>query len=240
MRRGGIAALGVLAFLATLLLPPLSVAAAERSDEPATLTVRGEGRSRGTPDSATLLVSVRRGAQTGPAARAQADERTRAVLAAILATGLERADVQTSAINLRRDPTSRRTQSRGGVFVASTQITVLTRRVDLVPALLAAATRARADGVDGPNYSLADPSSAAVGATEAALSDARRRAEAAAGALGLRVAGVRSVVLDPPLAEPPLAGSAPSEPDQDRRRPPTEPGQVEVRVTVQVVFELDS
>lgn len=215
--------------------PPASTRAAA---EP-TLTVRGEGRARATPDSATIFVSVRRRARTAAAARAQADDRTRAVIAALVGTGLDRADLQTSTVGLRREA-PRRGQAGRGRFVASASITVRTRRIDLVGALLAVATRAGADNVNGPNFTLADPSSAAVAATEAALTDARRRADAAANTLGMRVSGVRSVGLDPPAPEvTPQAGSSPDEDSDEGRRPPVEPGQAEVRVTVVVVFELD-
>ena len=216
--------------------PPATTRAAA---EP-TLTVRGEGRARATPDSATIFVSVRRGARTAAAARAQANDRTRVVIAALVGTGLDRGELQTSTIGLRREP-PRRGEAGRGRFVASASITVRTRRIDLVGALLAAATRAGADNVNGPNFTLADPSSAAVAATEAALTDARRRADAAARALGMRVAGVRSVSLDPASSDAPPAGtvSAPEGDSDEGRRPPVEPGQAEVRVTVVVVFELD-
>ena len=230
------AALALGAPAASAAAPPVPTRAAA---EP-TLTVRGEGRARATPDSATIFVSVRRRARTAAAARTQANDRTRAVIAALVGTGLDRAELQTSTIGLRREA-PRRGQAVRGRFVASASITVRTRRIDLVGALLAAATRAGADNVNGPNFTLADPSSAAVAATEAALTDARRRADAAANALGMRVSGVRSVGLDPAVApSEPVAGSTPEADSDEGRSPPVEPGQAEVRVTVVVVFELDS
>ena len=231
--------LAVLA-LATVAAAPAALAAPGTAAAAApTLTVRGEGRARATPDSATIFVSVRRRARTAAAARTQANDRTRAVIAALVGTGLDRAELQTSTIGLRREA-PRRGQTGRGRFVASASITVRTRRIDLVSALLAAATRAGADNVNGPNFTLADPSSAAVAATEAALTDARRRADAAANALGMRVSGVRSVGLDPAVAPTePVAGTPEADSDEGRR-PPVEPGQADVRVTVVVVFELDS
>ena len=208
------------------------VAPARAAEEP-TLTVRGEGTGRATPDSATIVASVRRRARSAAAARAQANARTRAVISALLATGLDRAELQTSSIGLTREP------PRPGArtpFVASTSITVDTRRVDRVAALVAAATRAGADGVDGPRFRLADSSWASIAATEAALADARRRADAAANALGMRVSGVRSVTLDPVSVDTPSArDGAPA----GSTAPPVEPGQAEVRVTAVVVYELD-
>jgi len=200
MRRAAEVLAGLVLLLAVAGAPVASAApagsgagppAATRATAEPTLTVRGEGRARATPDSATIFVSVRRRARTADAARAQADDRTRALIAALVGTGLDRADLQTSTIGLRREA-PRRGQAGRGRFVASASITVRTRRIDLVGALLAAATRAGADNVNGPNFTLADPSSAAVAATEVALTDARRRADAAANALGMRVSGVRS------------------------------------------------
>jgi len=129
------AALALGAPAASAAAPPVPTRAAA---EP-TLTVRGEGRARATPDSATIFVSVRRRARTAAAARTQANDRTRAVIAALVGTGLDRAELQTSTIGLRREA-PRRGQTGRGRFVASASITVRTRRIDLVGALLAAAT----------------------------------------------------------------------------------------------------
>jgi len=227
----------LLALLVGLAAVRVDAARAADDNEP-TLTVRGQGVGRAAPDAATVIASVRRRARTAAAARAQADARTRTLLAAILATGVDRVDVQTSSIGLGREPTPEG-GSRRGAYVASATVVVRTRRVDLVGAIIAASTRAGADGVDGPNYSLADPSSASVAATEAALADARRRAEAAAAALGRGLGDLRSVTVDPPFgaeldrAAPGTGQGSPSRP------PPVEPGQAEVRVSVEVVFELD-
>ena len=140
--------LAVLA-LATVAAAPAALAApgalgtaapaATRAAAEPTLTVRGEGRARATPDSATIFVSVRRRAHTAAAARTQANDRTRAVIAALFGAGLDRAELQTSTIGLRREA-PRRGQAGRGRFVASASITVRTRRIDLVGALLAAAT----------------------------------------------------------------------------------------------------
>ncbi|MFL5877402.1 MAG: SIMPL domain-containing protein, partial [Solirubrobacteraceae bacterium] len=63
--------------------------------------------------------------------------------------------------------------------------------------LLDATADAGADQVEGPDFGFADPSAGRLLATRAALADARRRADDAAATAGLRITGVRSVVLAP-------------------------------------------
>jgi uncharacterized protein YggE len=63
--------------------------------------------------------------------------------------------------------------------------------------LLDAVADAGADQVEGPEFGFADPSAGRLVATRAALADARRRAEDAAASTGLRITGVRSIVLAP-------------------------------------------
>jgi len=163
------------------------------------------------------------------------DGPVRALLARLAALGIARADVQTPAVELRRITV----RSRGRRLVryeAASLVEVRTGRIGLVDDILAAATSSGATLVSGPEFSVQDDTEARLAATRTALERARRRADAAAAVLGLRVVGVRSVELDPGqgVAE---RDAAPEE-RAAAAPPPVEPGREPVSATVVVVFTL--
>ncbi len=105
-----------------------------------------------------------------------------------------------------------------------------------------AVTRAGADAIDGPYFSFFDPSAGRGEATRLALADARRRADDAAAAVGQRVTGIRSIVIDP------ASGPASASGDEAAAGAPAftgpkeatvvNPGRQEVTSVVEVVFTL--
>ena len=70
-------------------------------------------------------------------------------------------------------------------------------RRDQVGALIDAASEAGAEDIEGPEFGFCDPSRGACSRPRAAIADARKRADDAAAQTGLRIIGVRSVVLAP-------------------------------------------
>ena len=82
-------------------------------------------------------------------------------------------------------------------YRAEQSIVVTVRDVSKLGPLLDAVASAGADAVGEPDYGFADPSVGRMQATRAAMADARRRADDAAAVAGLRITGVRTVVLDP-------------------------------------------
>lgn len=214
---------------------------------PSTLRAVGSGVTFVTPDAATVTVSVARAGASAAAARGRENARLRAIVAGLAATGLPPADVQTASISLARGAlgSPRPGHRRRVRWVASASLTVNTKRVDLLSKLFAAASRAGADSFDGPNYTVSDPSAGKLAAETAAVRDARRRADNAAAAAGVRVIGVQSVDLDPSSNSTSAAGgtglAAPkrgSPPGVGHAPIPTpvNPGKQEVDATVDVVF----
>lgn len=224
------AALAVL----TLALGP----AAARAADPPTLTIDGNGVAYVAPDLATLDIGVRSASASPVTARSRANARTRRVLAAITALGVPRTQVTTSGVSLTR------TQVRKGLvrYGAANTIDVRITDVTKVGPVVDAVTRAGADSVDGPSFSFSDPSAGRAQATRNALADARRRADDAAAAVGQRVTGVQSIVIDPATGPQPYAtgGSAKaSAPSADVATPTqVSPGRQEVDATVEVVYTI--
>lgn len=174
------------ALAAVAVLAPAAPAAAQ---EPTELLVVESASVRVAPDTADLYASIQRRARTPVAARRLVERRLDAVLARLVATGLPREEVQTERI------ASYRTRREGRVrHVATTTLSIRTTRLELLGAVVGAL---RGTSIDGPEFSVADPSVATREATRIALARARARADDAATAMGMRVTGTVRVDLSP-------------------------------------------
>ena len=107
--------------------------------------------------------------------------------------------------------------------------------------MIDAATASGATSIDGPNFSFSDPSAGLVAAANAALADARARANAAAVTLGYTVTGVESVDLDPGaggVTAPTSAASGAAAPVAKSTPTTVHPGTQEVDAQVLVVYTI--
>ncbi len=235
------------AVLALSALLGAAPAVAQASDPAghSTLHVTGHGKVFVRPDRAAVTISVRQTASGASAARNHANKRTAAIIRGIVSLGIPRADVQTSGVGLQRTTVRAGRHRRRIVYVATNDLAVQTRRLDLLSGALDVAVRDGADSFSGIDYSFSDPAAGLIAADRAALLDARRRAGAAAAQLGDQIVGVQSVDLDPSGAgsgsgtgSAPPAASAPSKGGQVPT--PIEPGTQEVDADVDVVYVLGS
>ncbi|MDQ6807269.1 MAG: SIMPL domain-containing protein [Actinomycetota bacterium] len=209
---------------------------------PSTLSVDGSGSVMVTPDAASLSVSVTRSAATSGVALSAANRRVDAIVGAERAIGVPGSGIQTSGVSVapgtvRVGPRGR--QHRVRRFIATESLSITTTTV-IVGRAIDVAVRGGADSVDGPNFSFSDPSAGVVAATNAALADARRRADAAAATLGYKVTGVQSVNLDPQSGALPGSGASGSAPVAAKPTTPTtvHPGAQQVDATVAVVYTI--
>lgn len=157
-----------------------------------TITVVGQGEVKVRPDIANINVGVEVLAPTVEAATGAAERQMNAVLAAIKKLGIADKDIQTSnfAINFERqtsdvslpraEGTSGDTESTAGNYRVSNMVQVTIRDLDQVGAVLGAAVQAGANSVWGVSYSLDETQTLEATAREAAVKDARSRAEALA------------------------------------------------------------
>lgn len=150
-----------------------------------TVTVGGEGQVDVPPDLATLTLGVDTRASDAQTALSQNAAAMNAVIAAVKNQGVPANHIQTSDLSLYRD-------SENGVYVASHRITVRLDNVDKVGQVLDAAVAAGANNAWGVSFGLKDQSAARSQALQAAVSDARTRAEGIAKGLGVSITGVGS------------------------------------------------
>ena len=232
----------IVAVVAVLSLIFASAAVADASSL-STLSVDGSGSVMVTPDVASLSVSVARSAARSAVALSAANLRVGAIVAAIRAAGVPKAGIQTNSIDVSRGTVRvgpRKHQHRVRRYTATESLSI-TSTTSIVGRVIDVATRAGADSINGPDFSFSDPSAGMVAATNAALADARRRANAAAVSLGYRVTGVQSVDLNPQstVVSPVSAGGA----APGATPTPTTPtnihaGTEEVDATVAIVYTI--
>jgi uncharacterized protein YggE len=205
------------------------------AQEPVTLAAAGDGNVLLRPDQARLYVSVDRVRSTSRAARADTNRQVARLLRALRAHGVAKADVQTAGVTVSRERLHRRGHRPRVRYRAATELDVRSSDIPHLGALIDALSEAGADDVSGPDFGFSDPSRGTIRATRAALADARRRADDAAGQLGLRITGIASVDLSPgPTGFEGASGSAGAGAGGGATR--ILPGRQEFSATVRVVY----
>ena len=209
----------------------------EASDLNRQIIVDGEGRVSATPDIANVNIGVRREARQAGAAIDAASKAMTSVLESIAAAGIAPEDVQTTRIGL--DPRWQHSQNgtppRVVGYVASNDLRIRVRDLDLLGGLLDSVVSEGANTMNGLTFSVADPGPLEDEARAAAVADARRKAQTLASAADVVLGNVISInesrVADGPV---PMAAMAMAE----RAAVPVAAGQVEIVVSVRAVFAI--
>lgn len=200
--------------------------------------VEATGRSDTRPDEARFSAGVESRAPTAAEASTANAAKMNAVVAALKGLGVADADLQTRTLTLERVDYG----PERGRFVANNIVEVRVRKVDTVGRAVAAATGNGANVLSGPDFRVADPEAASRSAYAAAYRAARARADAYAGAAGLKVARVLAI-RDGNVAAPIDYGDMAMEravrAPQIAAPPPVSAGTNTSEVTVHVDFALD-
>jgi uncharacterized protein YggE len=153
------------------------------------LTVTASGRSDATPDEARIQLGVQSLAGTADEASRANIEKMEEVTATLGRLGVKPADVQTRNLTLNRIDYGK----DRGRFRADNVVEVRMRDTRRVGEAIAAATDAGANLLSGPDLRISDREKANRSAYAAAYRAARSRAEAYAGAAGLKIARVLAI-----------------------------------------------
>jgi uncharacterized protein len=206
-----------------------------------TIIVPGRGRVTVEPDLASVRLGVALTRPTATAAREAAATTMTAILAAVVAAGVARKDLRTALVGLNpvTDYSSERGPRVTGYQLTNT-VEVTVRALARVGAVIDAGLAAGATSLDGLDFRLADPTAAESEARQAAVVDARRRAETLAAAAGRTLGTVIGLVegQQPPVGpfpHSPIAAMA-MKAEADT---PVEAGSQEIVVSIVVTFALD-
>lgn len=230
-------ALGVAA-LVLLLARPQATAAATLGVRQ--ITVVGNGEADVTPDMARVQIGVQTQAASAGEALSQNNANMEALLARLREQGIANQDIQTSSVSIspRYDYNGPSPTQNG--YDANNTVTVTIRNIAQTGQLLDQVVQAGANNIGGINFTVDDPSALQTNARNAALTDAKTRAEAMAQAVGGTVGQVLSVTEN--IGQPPQvferAMAASGGALADTANVPIEPGQQTITAQVQVTYEL--
>jgi uncharacterized protein YggE len=204
---------------------------------PRQVTVVGEGKVDGTPDTLTISLSIAATAPDAAGASNQTSTRTNAVTEALAAQGIDRKDVSTTTVTLQPQYGGSDNTTVVG-YQSSNSIDVKVRKIDTGPQVLGAITTAGADAtrINSVTYSIEDDSQLIKDARGRAFDDAKNRAQQYAQLSGLDLGKVLSITENGAATPPPMP--SPVRYDAVAAPVPVSPGQQTVGFSVTVVWEL--
>jgi uncharacterized protein len=170
------------------------------------ITVIGEGRVETPPDMAVITAGIETTAATAQEALSANSDAMTAIFAVLEEAGVDRADMQTSQLNVQPIWTEQRGGSEQGPeiagYAASNLLSVRLRDLARLGATLDALSVAGANRIDGVQFSLAEPGAIEDEARREAIADARAKAELLAGAAGVTVGPIVTIREAGPPAGP--------------------------------------
>lgn len=198
------------------------------------ITVVGSGTARAVPDVADWSFGVQSDAETASAALKAASEATRRIIGALRDEGIAKEDLRTEQVSLYP-----RTTDDGRAVIgysASSTVHATVRDLGKAGSIVDAAVEAGANQIYGPSLRVSDNRAQYRAAIEAALDDARARAQALAAKAGVTLGG--------PVAIVESGGGTPG-PVYDRgmaqaggAEVPIEPGVDEIAATLTVTYAI--
>ena len=207
------------------------------------IAVQGSAEIRVAPDEATVRLGILRQANTAQAAQEQANATAQQILSAITQLGVPQQQIQTSRLNLSpifapRGPESREAP-RIVAYQAANLISIRLDDLSQVGPAIDAGLKAGANQLEGVQFGLRNELPAREQALKQAVNEARRKADAIAEALNVRLDGVLDVseggVSVTPRTE---FGDVVMARSLEAAPTPVSPGQLEVRASVSIRYRI--
>lgn len=207
---------------------------------PPSLNLSAYGEVRAAPDMATISFGVVTEAATAAEAMQLNATRMNQVMVALRRAGIEARDVQTSGLNLsaQYDYVQNEPPRLRG-YQASNQVTVIINDLTKVGTTADAVVAAGVNQINGIGFGLKDPSAAENQARQIAVRNLQAKAALYAQALGVELAGIRSLSEGGGYAPQPQVMFARAEMAMDSGgSTPVAAGQLTVRIDITGVYDL--
>jgi uncharacterized protein YggE len=179
-----------------LLFLAVSFAAAEENNM-SKLVVQGEGKASVAPDKATIVLGVQTRDASAAVAASENARLMNETITALLAAGVDKSEIQTSSYSLgtvpEDEPVTADDRQKAPEFVASNLVTVNLNNTTVVGRVLDAAVSAGSNTIQEVSFDLLDPQPQKDLALTLAIEDARRKAEIAAQAAGVKLGRVLEI-----------------------------------------------
>ncbi len=229
-------AIAVLVAAAGALGAVLARSAARAGVPPRQITVIGTGAARATPDRATVQLGVQSEAKTAREALTGNSAKMQALIDELKQAGLQEKDIQTSnfSVSPAYSPNGRTVTG----YQVSNTVAVVLHDITRAAELLDKVVSAGANTIYGMSFGIEDPRALEDTARNAAILDARSRAESMARAAGASVGNVltigETIGMPPPM---PMSMRAAAE-MKASGMPSIEAGEQVVSAQVQITYEL--
>ena len=225
---------------ATAQNPTTTTAPAQTAQGPArTITVQGQGKVTGTPDTVNLSLGVQASAPKAVDALTTANRRADELLRTLLRAGVAKVDITTNDVSLY--PSYDNSGHPNG-YSASNSVSVTLHDVAKAGPTIDAATAAVGDGITfgGVWFSIDDTSTLSAQARQRAVADARTHADQLAKAAGVAVGRVIGIDESTSFGygTPPMLDSAGVAKGAAPVPTQIEPGSQQVQLDVRVTFAL--
>lgn len=207
-----------------------------------TISMSGQATVQASPDQATISFGVETEGATSTEALQRNSEVMNKVINTLKQAGIAERDIKTEHLavypNYRHvQPDSPNGKPEIAGYIATNQVSVRTGKLDQVSALIDAAVNAGANRVHGISFSLSDAETVYQQALKEALNVARKRAESLSGAANAKLGKIVSIDASGGTAPVPVR-SALQAAEVAADLAPVEPGQIETRADITVVWEL--
>jgi uncharacterized protein YggE len=240
----------IVATLAALLIACATAAAAPRAESPAassspsqgpprTITVVGLGKVSVVPDVARVNAGAEANARTVSEAKAEVDRQMAAIMAALLAMGIDEQDIQTSHYSVRyeREPMRMPTEGLPGRneagYRVSSLLRITVRDMENAGKVLDELVDAGANQVHDVTFAASDQSRWQGQARENAMADAKARAGELASLAGVELGAIQSV--SEVIGSWPMPATIVREPGMGGA---FSPGEFELSTQVQVAYAI--
>jgi len=203
------------------------------SGERRTISVSGQGQVAVTPDMATVTFGVESSGTDLVATQGDNATRTQATIDKLKGLGIDAKDLQPTGYNVQ--PQYDRDQKLTGYKVTNT-IRVTVRDLSKLGPTIDAAVAAGANRVSEIGFDVANKAEALKGARQAAVADARQKADLYAQLTGTTLSGV--LTLSESVATPEYRTTQAVPAAASGAATPIETGQGSITITVSVVYEI--
>jgi len=231
-------ALAVCALAVALTGCTTTVVSAPANSSLNTVTASGSGTVSAVPDEADMSFGVSAQARGAKAALDQASAKATTMFTALKNAGVADKDLQTANVSVYPqygNSTSSNPPIVG--YQASLSVTAKVRDLSALSKVIDAGTKAGADNVNGPTFTLSEDAPYSAQAIQKAVDDARKTAAAMAKAAGKSLGEVVSVTENSAGSPIQPFGSVPTA-SAKSAAVPIQPGQLDVTANVTVVFAL--
>jgi uncharacterized protein YggE len=200
-----------------------------------TVMVTGQGEVQAVPDTDVLWVGVQTEAETAEAAMDENNVKMQALMDSLTSSGIKTNDIQTKRVNLypryQQDETANSRTLAG--YTANNTVSIRTTKLDTLGTLLDDVVKAGANTIDNIQFEMLNSEKLVEQAREAAVMNAKEKAEQLAALTGATLGDVYSIQESSYTPSPVMQDTVMAE-----SAAPIAPGTQSISIQVQITWSL--